>query len=221
MERIRFVSRSRMSRRHIVSAHDAQTRSLEILEQACAGPQTQMLRQVGKDQPPLTARREMPWQRLQKSAQHLAVGIVDSVFHGRARPRGNPWRVADHERRATFGKKVRLHDIDAFDKPQLSNVFTRTRQRARLEIGRDHAFDATTCQYRGEHTGARADIESNAFRSARRWQWRRRDEVHVLTADRREDTEVRMNSCRLLPEGRCPSCATRAHRSHRATLAAM
>ena len=197
MERIRFVSGSRMSRGHIVSAHDAQTRSREILEQACAGPQTQMLRQIGKDQPPLTSWREMPWQRLQKSAQHLAVGIVDSIFHGRARPRGNPLRISDHERRATVGKKVRQHDIDAFAEPQLSNVVTRTRQRARLQIGRDHAFDATTCQYHGEHTGARANVEGNAFRSARHWQWRRSDEVHVLTADRREDTEVRIN---------CPAC---------------
>ena len=57
MERIRFVSRSRMSRRHIVSAQDAQSRSLELFEQLRAGPQAQMLRQVGKDQPPLTARR--------------------------------------------------------------------------------------------------------------------------------------------------------------------
>ena len=162
MKRIRFVSGSRMSRRHIVSAQDAQSRSLELFEQLRAGPQAQMLRQVGKDQPPLTARLQMLWQLRQESAQHSAFGIVDSVFHGRARPRGNPWRVADHERRATFGKKVRLHDIDAFRKPELSNVLTRTRQRAWIEIGRDHAFDATPCKYRGEHTGARADIESNA-----------------------------------------------------------
>ncbi len=48
------------------------------------------------------------------------------------------------------------------DESELSNVLTRARQRARIEIGRDHAFDATPCQYRGEHAGARADIESNA-----------------------------------------------------------
>jgi hypothetical protein len=121
-----------------------------------------MLRQVRKDQPALTTRLQMPWQGLEKSAQHSAFGVVDSVFHGRARPRGNPWRVADHERRATFGKKVRVHDNDAFRKPEQSNVLTRTRQRAWIEIGRDHAFDATPCKYRGQHTGARADIESNA-----------------------------------------------------------
>ena len=63
MERIRFVSGSRMSRRHIVSAQDAQSRSLELFEQLRAGPQAQMLRQVGKDQPPLTARLQMLWQR--------------------------------------------------------------------------------------------------------------------------------------------------------------
>src|SRR5688572_5722890 len=121
-----------------------------------------MLRQVGKDQPPLAARLQMSWQRAQKSTQHSALGVIDSVFHGRARPRGNPWRVADHERRATFGKQVRLHDIDAFRKPELSNVLTRALQRTWIEIGRDHAFDAAPCQYRGEHTGAGADIESNA-----------------------------------------------------------
>ena len=162
MKRIRFVSRPRMSRRHIVSAQHAQSRSLELFEQLRAGPQAEMLRQVGKDQPPLTARLQMRWQPAQESAQHPAFGIVDSVLHGRARPRGNPGRVADHERRATFGKKVRLHDLDAFRKPELSDVFTRTGQRARIEVGRDHAFDATPRQYRGEHTGARADIESDA-----------------------------------------------------------
>src|ERR1700755_266764 len=102
-----------------------------------------MLGQVRKDQPPLTARFQMLRQRPEKSAQHSAFGIVDTVFHGRARPRGNPWRVADHERSSAFGKKIRLHDINAFGKPELSNVLTRTRQRARIEIRSDHAFDAT------------------------------------------------------------------------------
>jgi hypothetical protein len=32
MERVRFISGSRMSRRHIVSAQDAQSRSLELFE---------------------------------------------------------------------------------------------------------------------------------------------------------------------------------------------
>ena len=39
MKRIRFVSGSRMSRRHFVSAQDAQSRSLELFEQLRAGPQ--------------------------------------------------------------------------------------------------------------------------------------------------------------------------------------
>src|SRR5215472_1482464 len=162
MERVRFVSGARMSRRHIVSTHDAQPRNLEFSEQLHAGPQTEVLRQVGKDQPPLAARLQMPRQRSEKSAQHSAVEIVDSVFHGRARPRRNPWRVADNKPRATFGKKVRLHDIDTIRKPELSNVLTRTRQRAWIEIGGDHVFDATPRKYRGEHTGARTDIESKA-----------------------------------------------------------
>ncbi len=63
MQRVRFVSGSRMSRRHIVSAQDAQSRSLELFEQLRAGPKAEMLRQVGKDQPPLTARLQMLWQR--------------------------------------------------------------------------------------------------------------------------------------------------------------
>jgi hypothetical protein len=46
MERIRFVSGSRMSRRHLVSAQDAQSRSLELFEQLRAGPKTEMLSQV-------------------------------------------------------------------------------------------------------------------------------------------------------------------------------
>ena len=81
MERIGFVSGSRMSWRHIVSAHDAQSRSLDLFEQLSAGPKTEMLRQVRKNQPPLSARLQMFGQRPQKSAQHAAFGIVDSVFH--------------------------------------------------------------------------------------------------------------------------------------------
>ena len=42
---------------------------------------------------------------LQKSTQHSAFGIVDSAFHGRARPRGNPWRVADHSAARPSGKR--------------------------------------------------------------------------------------------------------------------
>jgi hypothetical protein len=162
MEQVRFVSRSRMSRRHFVSAYDAQSRGLEGFEQLRAGPQTEVLRQVGKDQPPLTARLQMLRQRREKSAQHAAFGIEDSAFHGRAWPRGNPWRVADNERCATFWKKVRLYDIDVFRKPEPVNVLPRTRQGAWIEIGSDHAFDTAPCKYRGEHTAARADIERNA-----------------------------------------------------------
>src|SRR5262249_34142465 len=66
MEHVRFVSRSRVSRRHIVSAYDAQSRSLEGFEQLRAGPQTEVFRQVGKDQPSLTARLQMLRQRRQK-----------------------------------------------------------------------------------------------------------------------------------------------------------
>jgi hypothetical protein len=50
MQRFRFVSGSRMAVRHIVSAQDAQSRSLELFEQLHASPQAQMLRQIGKDQ---------------------------------------------------------------------------------------------------------------------------------------------------------------------------
>src|SRR5687767_13299209 len=136
----------------------------------------------------------MLWQRLEKFAQHPAFGIVDSVFHGRTRTRGNPWRIADHERRATFGKKIRLHDLDAFGEPESLDVLPRTLERAWFEIGRHHAFDATPGQYRGEYSSACADIEGDAGSSARRWQRCGRDEVHVLTADRREDAEMRMNA---------------------------
>jgi len=44
MERVRFVSGSRMSRRYIVSAQNAQSRSLELFEQLRAGPQTEVFR---------------------------------------------------------------------------------------------------------------------------------------------------------------------------------
>src|SRR5579863_3836733 len=121
MEQVRLVSGSRMSRRDIVPAQDAQSRSLEGFEQLSAGPQTEALRQVGKDQPPLTAKLQMLGQRPQESVQHSAFGIVDSVLHGRARPRGDPWRVADNERRATFRKEVCLHHVDALRKPEPAN----------------------------------------------------------------------------------------------------
>src|SRR4051794_7625718 len=95
MKRVGFVTGSWMSRLYIVSANDAQSRSFELFEQPRAGSQTEVFRQVGKDQPALAARLQMVWQRPQEAAQHPAFGIVDSIFQGRARPRGNPWRVAD------------------------------------------------------------------------------------------------------------------------------
>ena len=161
MEQIRLVSGSWMSRLHIVSSNDAQSGSLEPFEQPRARSQAQVFRQVGKDQPALAARLQMVRQRPQESAQHLAFVIVYSVFQRRARPRGNPWRITDDERRATVGKKVRLHDIDAVRKTELYNILTGTGQRAWIEIGGDNALNAAPCKYRGEHTGARADIESN------------------------------------------------------------
>src|SRR4051812_12659146 len=142
MERVRFVSGSWMSRLHIVSTYDAQSRTFDLFEQPRAGSQSQVFREVGKDQPALAARPQMVRQRPQESAQHSAFGIIDSVFQRRARPRGNPWRIADNERRATFGKKIRLHDFDVVRKPEVHNILARTRQRAWIEIGSDNALNA-------------------------------------------------------------------------------
>jgi hypothetical protein len=162
MERIGFVSGSRMSRRYLVSADDAQSGGFERFEQLRAGSQTEMLRQIGKDQPSLCARLQMLGQRSQESAQHSAFRIINAAFHGRARPCGNPWWVTDDERRSSFRKKVRQHDFDALRKPQPVNVLTRTRQRSWIQIGSDYAPESTPGKHRSEHTGTGADIEGNA-----------------------------------------------------------
>jgi hypothetical protein len=73
-----------------------------------------VLGQVGENQPAFAARLQVLRQRFEKSAQHPAIGIENSIFHGRTRPRRYPRRIADHQRRAAFGKEIRLDDIDAF-----------------------------------------------------------------------------------------------------------
>ncbi len=152
-----------------------------------------MLRQVGQDQPPLAARLQMLRQRRQKSTQHPAVGIVDSVFHGRARPRGNPGRVADHERRAAFGKRSACTTSTRSESPSC-----RTFSRAHASARGSRSVATTRSMPRRASTAASTPVPvpmSNATLDEAHAAGKRRraDEVHVLTADRREDAEVRMN----------------------------
>ena len=102
-------------------------------------------------------------QRANEPAQHAAFGIVDAMLERRAGPRGNPGRVADYERGAPIGKQIGLHEIDLAGEPETLDVLPRASQRAWISVGRDNARDATLRQNCGQHAGASADVEGNAW----------------------------------------------------------
>src|SRR4051812_25231381 len=145
-----------------------------------------MLSKIREDQPPFTPWLEMGRELAEISAQHPAIGIVDPEFHGRTRPRGNPRWIADDERRATHREQVRRYDLDAPRQSEPLHVFSRTHERARVEIGRDDARDAASRKHRREHAGTGADVERDDRLSVENRERRRTDEIDVLTADRRE-----------------------------------
>ena len=87
-----------------MASDDSQTCAFELVEQLCTRAKSEVLGEIGKNQPPLATRFEVLRQRAEKSAEHAALGIIDSVFHGGARPSRKPRRIADHERRAAFWK---------------------------------------------------------------------------------------------------------------------
>ena len=91
-------------------------------------------------------------------------------------------------------KEIGLDDLDLVAKPEPLDVRARAGQRARILVGRDHAREAAPGEDRGEHAGAGADVEGHARGGGGRGQRRRRDEVHVLAAHRREDAVVRMDA---------------------------
>ncbi len=130
----------------------------------------------------------------QESAQHAALGVVDPVLERRARPRGNPGRVAHDERRPPFGKEIRLHDLHLLRQPEALEVLARARQRAGILIGGDHASYAAPREHRRQHAGPRADVEGHGrTTTAPAGSGALRDEVDVFAANRREHAVVRMD----------------------------
>ena len=173
---------------------DAQSRSLELFEQLRAGPQAQMLRQVGKDQPPLAARLQMLWQL--RRGIRAASGCRDRRFRF-------PW-ASSAARESTAGCRPRApRGLREKDPPARHRCAPKARA---VERSRAHT------PARADRDRSRPRVRCHAVQVPRRarrcpcryrkQRWMKRtqpaeascDEIHVLTADRREDTEVRMNS---------------------------
>src|ERR1700693_3734666 len=97
-----------MFRPYIPALNNLEPRGIEPSKQLRPRPEAQVLREIRKYQPALASWLQMRRQRAQESAQHLTPGVVDAALEGRTRPRGNPGRIAHHERRPSFGKQIRL-----------------------------------------------------------------------------------------------------------------
>ena len=123
-----------------------------------------MLREVRKDQPALAPRLQVRGQRAQEPTQHATLGVVDPALDGRARPRGNPRRVANHERGPICGKKIRPHDLHSLRQPETLEVLASARQCARIPVGGDHTHDAAPREHGGQHPRPGADVEGHAGR---------------------------------------------------------
>ena len=156
------------------------------------------------DQPPLAARV-----RCSGSAPEIRAAFGSRhrrfLFPSASSAPRDPRRVADHERRAAFGKKSACTTSMRSRSPNAATFSARKAARAG-EIRRDHAYRCRAARAPRRARQCPCRIEINACRSAHRRQWRRSDKVDVLTADGREDTEVRMDSAPA-SESRCLSCA--------------
>src|SRR5689334_3933484 len=98
VERIRVVRGLGMPGPRVDASNDVQPRSTDRGEQVVAFAKPQVLREVREDEPAFAAGLEMRGEPLDETQQHPALGIVDAVLQRRARSRGDPWRVAHHER---------------------------------------------------------------------------------------------------------------------------
>src|SRR3984893_19296056 len=107
-----------MFRPYIAAIHDLQSCRVERTEQLRSWPQAQVLREVRKNKPALTPRLKVRGERVQEPTQHATLGVVDPALDGRARPRGNPGGVANHEGGPPCGEKIRLHDFHLLRQPE-------------------------------------------------------------------------------------------------------
>jgi len=162
VQRIGSVESPGMFRPHIASSHDLQPCRVERSEQFRPRPQAEVLREIRKDQPALSPWRQVRGQCAQEAAQHAAVGVIDPPLERRARPRGNPGRVAYHQRGPSLREQIRQHDFRLLGEPKAIKVLASTRQRAGILIRRDYAPDAAPREHGGQHTRSGADVEGQA-----------------------------------------------------------
>ncbi len=121
----------------IHAIEDSQASLFERGEKLGARPQTQVLRQVGQDEPAFAARNEMRGQAAQETEQHAAVLVVDGRLDGRARPGGQPRGIADDERRATLREQIGIHHLNLLGDTETRDVVACASESARVPVGRD------------------------------------------------------------------------------------
>src|SRR5580700_8071013 len=107
-----------MFRPYIRALDNLEPRGIEPGKQLRPRPQSQVLREIRKDQPALAPWLQMRRQRTEEAAQHLTPGVVDATLDGRTRPRRNPGRIADHERRPPFRVQIRVEYLHALQQPE-------------------------------------------------------------------------------------------------------
>jgi len=118
------------------------------------------------------------------------IGIEDRALDRRTGPRGYPRRIAHYQRRFACGKQVGLHNFHMPSQPEPRDVLAGARQRTRVLVGGNDAFDATARQHRSQHAGAGTDIEGQLRRGQRRCI----HQLDVFAAHRREHAVVRVDA---------------------------
>ena len=160
-ERVGGVACSRMAGARLEGEGDAQAGGLEEARQGVRRPQPEPLRQVGDHEPRLTPSTRWSAEACHEPRQHLPAGIVDGPIERPVGRRRDPGRVRHHEIGSALREQVSLDDLDGGGQAEAGGVVAGAGDRARLEVGRDHARASAREQQR-EDPGARADVEGGA-----------------------------------------------------------
>ena len=95
----------------------------------------------------------------EEPAQHAALGVVNRLLDGSGGPGRNPRRIADHERRPSFGDKIGLHDFHAPSQIEPRDVLAGAHQRTGILIRGNDARDPAARQHCRQYAGPGADVE--------------------------------------------------------------
>ena len=165
MERVVGVTRPRVPRRHLVCVHHLESGVGDPPEQVLPRAQPQPFSQVGKDEPPLPARREVTRQPVEETVQHVRSGVVDALLQRGRGAAGDPRRVAHHHVGAHgLGRpQVRLHDAHPVGHPEAPDVVGRAGHGSRVDVGRHHRAGPAPRHQDGEYSGAGSYVDDDGL----------------------------------------------------------